>query len=79
MPTTYEPIQTTAFTSATASYTFSSIPSTYTDLVIVFVGQQNSTFSGRNLNIQFNGDTGSNYGSVQILSTGDGAAYTGAD
>jgi hypothetical protein len=79
MPATYEPIQTTTLSSATASFTFSSIPSTYTDLVIVFVGQQNSVFSGRNLNIQFNGDTGTNYGSVQILSTGDGAAYTGAD
>lgn len=79
MPVTYEPIQTTTLGSATASYTFNSIPSTYTDLVIIFSGQQNSAFSGRNLNIRFNGDSGSNYSSVQILSTGDGAAYTGAD
>jgi hypothetical protein len=76
---TYEPIQTTTLGSATASYTFNSIPSTYTDLVIIFSGQQNSTYSGRNLNIRFNGDSGTNYSSVQILATGDGNAYTGAD
>ncbi len=79
MPSTYEPIQTTTLSSATASYTFNSIPSTYTDLVVIFSGQQNSVFSGRNLYIRFNGDSGTNYGSVQILATGDGSAYSGTD
>lgn len=78
MASTYEPIQTTTLGSAAASYTFSSIPSTYTDLVIIFSGQQDSVYSGRNLNIRFNGDSGTNYSSVQILAEGTGA-YTGAD
>lgn len=78
MATTYEPIQTTTLGSAAASYTFSSIPSTYTDLVIIFSGQQDSTYSGRNLNIRFNGDSGTNYSSVQILADGSGV-YSGAD
>jgi len=32
---TYEPIANTTFGSTTSSYTFSSIPSTYTDLFLV--------------------------------------------
>jgi hypothetical protein len=55
---TYTPIATTTLGSAAASYTFSSIPSTYTDLVLV----ANGTGSGNTgLYAQFNSDTGSNY------------------
>jgi hypothetical protein len=55
---TYEPIATTTLGSAAASYTFSSISSAYTDLVLIC----NATAaSGDNLVIQFNGDNAANY------------------
>jgi hypothetical protein len=56
---------------ATSTVTFSSIPATYTDLVLVI----NATFSNAstaNLAMQFNGDTASNYSAIRIL--GDGSA-----
>lgn len=80
---TYTPIATTTLGSAAASYTFSSIPSTYTDLVII----ANYTTSVANLDfrIQVNGDTGTNYSNTYLLgngsSTGSGrssnATYVG--
>ena len=57
MPTTYEPIATTTLGSS-ANITFSSIPSTYTDLVIVITG---TASAANNSNaILFNGDTWGN-------------------
>jgi hypothetical protein len=69
MPITYDPIATTTVSgSSTNSVTFSSIPSTYTDLVLVFDGQ----FSAEGyLVYQLNGDTGTNYG--EVLMKGNGA------
>jgi hypothetical protein len=67
MPSTYEPIATTTLGSNAASYTFSSIPSTYTDLVIVVScrGTGNSV-----MRFQINGDTGSNYSDTQLYGNG---------
>jgi hypothetical protein len=69
---TYTPIATQTLGSAVATVTFSSIPSTYTDLVIIV----NTGFVDASLDNQFearfNGDTGSNY-SVTSLS-GDGSS-----
>ena len=56
---TYTPIATTTLVSAAASYTFSSIPSSYTDLVLVI--NANITSGSEDAAIQFNGDTGTNY------------------
>lgn len=73
MPSTYEPIATQTLGSAASSVTFSSIPSTYTDLVLVM----NYTVTGANdqfINIQFNGDTGSNYSNTNLF--GDGSSAT---
>ena len=67
---TYTPIATTTLGSAAASYTFSSIPSTYTDLVLVFNG---STTSGNLMRIRLNGDTGSNYSVTMLWGTGSSA------
>ncbi len=71
---TYEPIATTTLGSDAASYTFSSIPSTYTDLVLI-VNMQ-STYSGDSGNgarIQFNSDTGSNYSNTNLRGNGSSA------
>jgi hypothetical protein len=64
MPTTYEPIATQTLGSSAATVTFSSIPGTYTDLVLVSVfGSTN----GMDIFIRFNGDSGGNYGSVRMF------------
>lgn len=72
MPSTYTPIATNTLGSATASVTFSSIPSTYTDLIIVINGA--TTSGSNNGEIQFNGDTGNNYSFTWL--SGDGTSAT---
>jgi hypothetical protein len=72
MPITYYPIATQTLSSAAATVTFSSIPSTYTDLVLVWNGTCTSGVVG--LTLQFNSDTTTNY-SYTILS-GDGSSAT---
>lgn len=67
---TYEPIATTTLGSAASSYTFSSIPSTYTDLVLVVNGA--ITSNNQSQRIQFNGDTGSNYSYTTMGATSGG-------
>jgi len=71
MPKTYEPIATTTLGSATASYTFSSIPATYTDLVLV---ANFSKSAAARLDMQFNGDTGSNYSYTRLNGNGTSAS-----
>ena len=69
MPATYEPIATTTLGSAASSITFSSIPSTYTDLRLVF--QQLS--SGVQSVLWFNGDTSNNYSYTVLYGSGSSA------
>jgi len=57
---TYEPIATNTLTGTTSSVTFSSIPGTYTDLILVQTFPDGQT-TGPYTSIQFNSDTGSNY------------------
>ena len=71
MPATYEPIATTTLGSAAASYTFSSIPSTYTDLVLILSGNYTAA-SDSSPSFRLNGDSASNY-SVTVLN-GDGTS-----
>jgi hypothetical protein len=62
MPTpTYTPLATVTLGSAAASVTFSSIPATYRDLVVVLDG---SLASGSSLYYTLNNDSGSNYSMV---------------
>jgi hypothetical protein len=68
---TYEAIATQTLGSAAASVTFSSIPSTYTDLVLVYGGSQASQ---DNFSIQFNSDTGTNYSATTLYGDGTSAA-----
>lgn len=74
MPTTYEPIATQTGNSSAISLTFSSIPQTYTDLVIV---ANSGTVSAGNIQLQFNGDTGSNYTANILYATGSGSGASG--
>ena len=72
MPATYEPIATTTLSSNQTSYTFSSIPATYTDLVLI-CNFKNSVGAGYWGQLQFNGDTGSNYSTTVLDGNGTSA------
>jgi hypothetical protein len=71
MPKTYEPISTQTLGTATATITLSSIPQTYTDLVLVVSGK--TTIDG-NTKIIFNSDSSSIYSSTNLF--GDGSTAT---
>jgi hypothetical protein len=64
MPGTYEPITTQTLSSGVTNVTLSSIPSTYTDLVLVIQGRT-STQQLVDCSWQVNGDTGSNYSHIR--------------
>jgi hypothetical protein len=67
---TYVPIATQTLGSATASVTFSSIPATYTDLVLI-VAAQNVTASGvNNMALVLNSDGGTNYSMTRLSGNG---------
>jgi hypothetical protein len=65
MPTpTYIALANITLGSSASSVTFSSIPATFRDLVMVFVG---SGSTNADLRVRLNGDTGSNYSFVYAL------------
>ena len=68
---TYTSIATTTLGSAQASYTFNSIPSTYTDLVLV--ASWGRTSGNPDMSLQLNGDTGSNYSVTTLEGAGTNA------
>jgi hypothetical protein len=71
MPTpTYTPLATTTLAGTASSVTFSSIPATYRDLVLVV--QARADTDTINLVARFNSDTGNNYN--HVLMYGDGSA-----
>jgi len=70
MPITYEPIATTTLGTSAASVTFSSIPGTYTDLILVVNGTSTATNGNE---MQFNGDTGNNYSFTLLYGNGSTA------
>ncbi len=70
MATTYDKIATTTLGSAATNITFSSIPATYTDLRLVFVGTGTSSVG---LYGRFNNDSGSNYSFTELFGQGSGA------
>lgn len=61
---TYTPIYAQTLSSATASVTFSNIPTTYTDLVLVFQGTVAT--NGQSIIVRFNSDSGSNYSRTHL-------------
>jgi hypothetical protein len=72
MPTpTYDLIASSVLGSASATVTFSSIPATYRDLVLV--SNPLSTVSSSNFYAEFNGDTGGGSTYPQIFMQGNGS------
>jgi hypothetical protein len=69
---TYTPIQTQTLGSAVSTVTFSSIPSTYTDLILVAQTKQVSSSSYSLIN--FNSDTGANYSQTTLDGNGSTAS-----
>lgn len=69
MPATYEPIASTTV-SAASDVTFSSIPGTYTDLILVWGG----SCTGGPVIGQVNSDTGTNYSDTYLLGNGSAAS-----
>lgn len=73
MPATYEPIATTTLGSAAANIQFSTIPATYTDLVVTLLVNTTSVDT-RIVRCTFNGDTGANYSATRLQGNGTAAA-----
>ena len=72
MAATYEPIATQTLTFAATVVTFSSIPSTYTDLLLIVNGK-NDSLGNRALYYQLNNNTGSNYSWTELYGNGSSA------
>lgn len=77
MAATYEPISTTTLSSATNTITISSIPQTYTDLVLVIGSVRDSAGGSSVVAVRYNGDTGANYSCTYIGASGAGGLYSG--
>jgi hypothetical protein len=72
MPTnTYVALQTQTLSSSSTSVSLTSIPQSYTDLVLVING---NTSGDLDLFLQFNGDTANNYSYTFLYGDGSGAA-----
>jgi hypothetical protein len=72
---TYEPIATTTLGTAASEIAFSSIPSTYTDLRVVWTARVASTDFPI---LRINSDTGTNYSNTILYGNGTSAASTRA-
>jgi len=72
MATTYEPIATTTLGSAVQTFTFTSIPSTYTDLRLVITAS--ATTGTIDTWLYMNNDTGSNYSGTRLSGNGTAAS-----
>jgi hypothetical protein len=71
---TYTPISSQTLGTAAATVTFSSIPSTYTDLILIISATASSSSdNGQDIQATFNSDTGSNYSWTQVYGTGSAA------
>ena len=77
MAATYEPIATTTLGTANNTVTFSSIASSWTDLVIILVSRTTAVGSGgQNMFIRLNGDTSTIYSNTSL--TGNGSTTSSA-
>lgn len=75
MANTYKLISSNTLTTTAASITFSSIPSTYTDLLLMVSARSNSSSTARDsIRLYFNGSTSSVYSFTRLL--GDGTTLS---
>ena len=74
MPATYEPIATTTLGSTATTVSFTSIPGTYTDLVLVTSIKAATT--NTNQWMRLNSNSGTNYSSTNVYGTGTSALST---
>jgi hypothetical protein len=72
MAATYTPIASITLGANTSSVTFSSIPSTYTDLVLIISTKNTST--GNYILTRFNSDSGTNYSQTRLVGNGTSAS-----
>jgi len=80
MANTYKLIEAKTLTATAASVTFTTIPQTYTDLILKISARSTSTAGAdiyANLKIQFNSDTGNNYNGI-LLFTNLGSPGSGS-
>jgi hypothetical protein len=75
MPKTYEPIATQTLTADAGQVVFSSIPQTYTDLVLA-INSGTVSLASYDLLLRFNNDSGSNYSQTILLGNGTSASST---
>jgi hypothetical protein len=73
MASTYTLISSNVLSSSAASVTFSSIPSTYTDLVLRCSTRGSRAAVVDNIVVRFNGDSATNYSSTMITGAGGSA------
>ena len=78
MAPTYELIASNTLTTSAASVTFSSIPATFTDLVLRFSALSSGAIFFNTWSIQFN-NTGSVYSTTRLQGTGSAASSTRGD
>ena len=72
MAATYTPIASATLSATTASITFSNIPQTYTDLVLVVFAKSTGTYA--NFFYRVNSDSGSNYSQTRLSGNGTTAS-----
>lgn len=79
MPLTYDSIATTSLTTTTDTVTFSSIPNTYTDLVLIAQVSTLHSNNGARLYMQFNTDTSTSSTNYSVVfMRGDGTTASGS-
>ena len=71
MANTYTLIEAKTLTTTTASITFSSIPGTYTDLLLKISSRNNDIYN--EIHFRFNGNSGNNYSGTNIYGNGSSA------
>jgi hypothetical protein len=74
MPSTYTLIKGETLASSAASYTFTAIPSTFTDLVVRWSARSAQANATTRININLNGISGTSYSFTKIQGTGTSAS-----